>query len=435
MTNAIATQLKSILDRQSELIELGNADDYWQKQLNKAVIIGDAPLYLVFPSNIETLAQIVTQAAQNRWRILICGNGSKLNWGKTANNIQLVVSLQKCARLIEHAVGDLTVTVEAGMKLADLQAVLRSHEQFLPLDPSYPDAATIGGIVATADAGSWRQRYGGVRDLLLGLSFVRADGAVAKAGGRVVKNVAGYDLMKLFTGAYGTLGIISQLTLRTYPLVKSSATMLLTGEASNMAQATQNIRNSGLTPTVLDLLSATVLQQLKLDAEAGLLIRWQTIPESITQQQAAVTAIALQLNLSVNNYQDRGETELHQRCTMATTKPSSNNAVTCKFGILPTAAVNFLQLEQVAKADVAVRIHAGSGVGTLQLNNADEQLIAQMRSHCQQNSGFLTVLDAPPVIKAKLDIWGYQGNALKTMQTIKNQFDPDHILNCDRFIV
>ena len=435
MTSAIATQLKSILDSQTELIELARADDYWQEQINKAVIVNDAPIYLVFPPTREILGQIVKLAKEQQWRILICGNGSKLGWGNRGKNIQLVVSLQKCDRLIEHAIGDLTVTVEAGMKLADLQAKLRSQNQFLPLDPSYPDTATLGGIVATADAGSWRQRYGGVRDLLLGLSFVRADGAVAKAGGRVVKNVAGYDLMKLFTGAYGTLGIISQLTFRTYPLVSTSSTMLLTGQASKLAQATQIIRNSGLTPIALDLLSPAVVEQLGVKGNIGLVMRWETIAESIAQQQEQVVAIAQKLDLKIDSYQDLAANELWHRCATLTTIPSSAAAVTCKFGIIATSAVNFLQLKQVIEADITARIHVSKGVGTLQLAEANEQAIDQIRSYCQQHSGFLTILDAPSWLKQKLDVWGYTGNALKTMQTIKNQFDPQNILNSDRFLV
>ena len=146
-----------------------------------------------------------------------------------------IVSTQKLDRLIAHAVGDLTVTVEAGMKFAKLQEILATAGQFLPLDPAYPDRASIGGIIATADTGSLRHRYGGVRDLLLGITFVRADGKIAKAGGRVVKNVAGYDMMKLFTGAYGTLGILTEVTFRVYPLPTTEGTVILTGAADKLA--------------------------------------------------------------------------------------------------------------------------------------------------------------------------------------------------------
>ena len=437
MTTTIANTIKSIIDRDTELIELSQADVYWQTKINKAIDIdGDGePIYLVFPQTTDILAAIVKQASRERWRILICGNGSKLNWGSSSQNIQLVISTQKCNRLIEHAVGDLTVTVEAGIKLADLQNLLRSQNQFLPIDPSYPDTATLGGIVATADAGSWRQRYGGIRDLLLGLSFVRADGAVAKAGGRVVKNVAGYDLMKLFAGAYGTLGIITQLTFRTYPLTATSQTILLTGKADDIATASQTIRNSGLTPMAMDLLSAGIAEQLGLSKKIGLIARWQTIPKSIKQQIEQVKAIATELDLTTQTTQDRAETDLWQKCATLTCMTNSNTAVTCKIGIAPTAAINFLQLKEVVDRDIAVVIHASSGIGRLQLDPSDGQTIEQMRSQVRENYGFLTILDAPKAIKQLLDVWGYRGNAIQTMQTIKNQFDPQNILNPNRYIV
>ena len=434
MTTAIASKLKSIIDPKTESIELKDADPDWQAKISQAVEEDDVPIYLVFPHTIDILQKIVKQAALERWRILICGNGSKLNWGGLSRNVQLIISTQKCDRLIEHAVGDLTVTVEAGMKLVDLQHNLRSHNQFLPIDPAYSNA-TLGGIVATADTGSWRQRYGGVRDLLLGLSFVRADGEIAKAGGRVVKNVAGYDLMKLFTGAYGTLGIMTQLTFRTYPLIATSQTLLLTGEANSIYQVTQTIRNSGLTPTAIDLLSTAVVEKLGLGKGIGLIVRWQTIPESIRQQREQVLAIAQQLNLSISERQAEAETDLWQRCAAITSLTDLDTAVTCKIGIAPSAAVNFLQLKQIVEGNIAVRVHASSGIGQLQIDSADRSIIKLLRSHCQQNSGFLTVLNASKALKQQVDIWGYSGNALKTMQAIKNQFDPQNILNPDRFLV
>lgn len=435
MTTAIANQLEAIIGDKAELVELDRADAYWRDKLDGAIVGGNRPTYLVFPHNIDTLAAIVKQASRQRWRILICGNGSKLGWGKPMPDTQLIISTQKCDRLIEHAVGDLTVTVEAGMKLTELQAILRSQNQFLPIDPSYPDTATLGGIVATGDAGSWRERYGGIRDLLLGISFVRADGEIAKAGGRVVKNVAGYDLMKLFTGAYGTLGILSQLTFRAFPLISTSQSLLLTGKGEDIAQITQTIRNSGLTPTAMDLLSGSVIQGLGFDGEVGLVARWQTIPESIQQQIGQVKAIAQKLNLATASYQEQEEIDLWHKCARVTTQPSSNLAITCKVGIAPTAAINFLQLKEVVRHKIAVKIHASSGIGQLQLSVSDRQIIDLMRSHCQDNYGFLTILDAPATVRQELDVWGYRGNAIETMQALKNQFDPQNILNSDRFIV
>lgn len=434
MKKAIATQLQSLGNIDTAIIELERAAPYWQELLGKAVINPSNSCCLVFPKTVAEIAAIIKQARQQQWRILICGNGSKLDWGGLSKDIQLVVSTQKCDRLIEHAIGDLTVTVEAGMKLVDLQALLRSHNQFLPIDPVYSETATMGGIVATADTGSWRQRYGGIRDMLLGLSFIRADGAIAKAGGRVVKNVAGYDLMKLFTGSYGTLGLISQLTFRTYPLPESSQTILLTGTPSAIAQATQTIRNSGLTPSTLDLVSASMVQQLALGNDIGLVVRFQTITPSVEQQSAQLEAIAQELNLAVSNYNNSDEISLWQRLSKTIRIPGTTSAIICKIGIAPHKAVDFLrQLPEIGVGNLAI-IHGGSGIGYLQLVGEDIAVIAKMRSHCQQHQGFLTILTAPQPIKEQWDVWGYTGNALKTMQAIKDKFDPNHILNPGRFV-
>ena len=170
------------------------------------------------PVTAAELAELVRSAHHTKSPLSVAGNQSKSDWGGCITGAKTTISTQKLDRLIDHAIGDLTVTVEAGMKFDRLQQILATAQQFLPLDPAYPDRATIGGIIATADAGSLRHRYGGVRDLLLGINFVRADGKMAKAGGRVVKNVAGYDMMKLFTGSYGTLGILTEVTFRVYPL-------------------------------------------------------------------------------------------------------------------------------------------------------------------------------------------------------------------------
>lgn len=434
MRNAIATQLQ-FLNNQLELIEFSQADTYWRQQISKAIEDLTAPPDLVFPQTIETLAAIIKQAQQQQWRILICGNASKLDWGAFTRDIQLVVSTQKCVRLIEHAVGDLTVTVEAGMKLSELQTSLRSQQQFLPIDPLYPETSTIGGIVATADTGSWRQRYGGIRDLVLGLSFIRADGEIAKAGGRVVKNVAGYDLMKLFTGAYGTLGLISQVTFRTYPLPESSQTLLLTGDIEEIARATQSIRNSGLTPTALDLLSLSITQQLTQQNKIGLVIRFQTIAASIDRQSSQVKAIANSLNLTVSSYKNEDEISLWQQLSKTISIPSANTPIICKIGIVPHKAPNFLQeLSAISSDKILAIIHVSSGIGNLSLDGENIDVLTKMRGFFEQNQGFLTILTAPPSIKQQIDVWGYSGNALKTMQTIKRKFDPSNILNPDRFI-
>ncbi|AFZ34997.1 FAD linked oxidase domain protein [Stanieria cyanosphaera PCC 7437] len=429
MTNAIA-QLPSLLNSPVELVALSKANSDWQAKFQQAGIAITDSTYLAFPSTVETLSEIVKQAQRQQWRILICGNGSKLDWGGLVTEIDLVISTQKCNPVIDHAVGDLTVTVAAGVKLTELQDKLALTGQFLPIDPAFPQQATIGGIVATADTGSWRQRYGGVRDLVLGLSIIRADGKIAKAGGRVVKNVAGYDLMKLFTGSYGTLGIISQVTLRTFPLPEASQTMVLRGEVDRLTQAAQTLRSSSLTPTKADLISSSAMNRLGIAKEMGLIVRFQTINASIAQQSSQLAEIAQQLHLQVSYYQDRDESDLWQRLLEIIRIPSSQEAIICKIGIVPNQAVKLLNNLN----DGLAMIHLGSGLGHWQLEEEDLVILAKMRPLCEQNRGFLTILTAPQSTKQQLEVWGYTGNSIKMMQTIKHKFDPNQILNPGRFV-
>ena len=260
--------------------------------------INDISLPIRMPKIAAELAELVTLAHRDRLPFIVAGNSSKLDWGGIVDGAKTIVSTQKLDRLIAHAVGDLTITVEAGMPFARLQSILATEGQFLPLDPAYPDRSTIGGIIATADTGALRHRYGGVRDLLLGISFVRADGKIAKAGGRVVKNVAGYDMMKLFTGSYGTLGILTEVTLRVYPLPTTTGTVVLTGAVEGLEQAAKILLASTLTPIAADVLSTAFSQQLELGNTPSLVVKFATIPESIAQQSAQLLDIAKSLGLT-----------------------------------------------------------------------------------------------------------------------------------------
>src|ERR687885_765143 len=293
---AIAQKLASIVS-ESAICDWEHLPSMCQERLKRANPSENIPSCMVYPHTVEELKSVMSCAHSNGWSVLPCGSGSKLGWGGIGKNIDLVVSTERLNRVIEHAVGDLTVTVEAGVKFADLQEILIKTSQFLPLEPAYPQDATIGGIVATADSGSLRHRYGGVRDMLLGISFVRSDGQIAKAGGRVVKNVAGYDFIKLFLRSYGTLGILTEVTFRVYPVQEASGTVVLIGEKEAIVSATKTLLASALTPTAVDLLSTQLVTQLSLGQGMGLIIRFQSVKESVKEQSSRLLEVGQKLGL------------------------------------------------------------------------------------------------------------------------------------------
>lgn len=415
-----------------------DTDQTKKQQISQAIAPNTTINCIVYPQTQAELSAIVTCCAKNNWAILPCGSGSKLHWGGLVKVDQtthkqgiIVVSSDRLNSLIEHAVGDLTVTVEAGMKYSELQETLAKTGQFLAIDPAYPETATIGGIIATADTGSLRQRYRGMRDMLLGISFVRSDGKIAKAGGRVVKNVAGYDLMKLFTGSYGTLGIISQVTMRVYPQPKASGTVVLVGEADKIAKATQTLLSSALTPIAVDLLSTKLVEKLDLGKGMGLMVRFQSILESVEQQSNRLLEVGDNLGLNSKCYHDY-EGELWQTLKQQIWHSQQNSQIICKIGVMPTETVD--TLNQIALETGLGLIHAGSGLGILNFDSVTPEKILELRRWCESKSGFLTILTAPLEIKEKLDVWGYNGNGVEIMRRIKQQFDSQNIFNPHSFV-
>jgi glycolate oxidase FAD binding subunit len=188
-------------------------------------VCGVVPELYVEPANETELARVLEYASRAGMLVTPRGSGTKLDWGATPQAIDLMISTAKLARILEHAPGDMTVTVEAGVSIAQLQSALSLHRQRLALDPLWPERATVGGVIATNDSGASRVRYGSIRDLIIGITVVLGNGTVAKSGGKVVKNVAGYDLPKLMSGALGTLGIITKAVFRLHPLPAESRTL------------------------------------------------------------------------------------------------------------------------------------------------------------------------------------------------------------------
>lgn len=395
------------------------------------------PQAVVYPASEAQLAEVMTCAHQNQWRVLPCGNGSKVTWGGLAEGIDLVISTARLNRIIDHAVGDMTLTAQAGLTLADLSPPLAAVNQFLPLDPAYPQRATLGGIVATGDTGALRQRYGGVRDLLIGLSFVRYDGQIAKAGGRVVKNVAGYDLMKLFTGSYGSLGIISQLTFRLFPRQESSKTLVMAGELAPIQTLTEAVRRSSFTPVALDVLSPALAAALGGPASLTLAARFQSIAPGVEEQIAALRQM-LPADLTVRELSAEADQRFWDEANhrIFSSQPLASPALKAKVGLLPTEIWPFLvQLESLDPQSLA-RIHAGSGIGTLSLNpeHSHADGLEKLRTCCTMAQGYLVLLEAPPELKTTVKVWGDIGPALAPMQAIKAQFDPHRRLSPGRFV-
>jgi glycolate oxidase FAD binding subunit len=215
-------------------------------------IAGVQPKVLVAPSNERELVEVLRLSNEAGLAVIPCGGGTKHGWGNPPSRADLVLSTARLNEITEHAWADLTVTVEAGCTIEKLQETLAQHGQRLALDPLWPEKATVGGVLSSNDSGALRLRFGALRDLIIGVTLALPDGTLASSGGKVVKNVAGYDLPKLATGALGTLGVITRAVFRLHPLprhTRSFSVATSTGEETR--RFIQAVQNSKLAHTAL----------------------------------------------------------------------------------------------------------------------------------------------------------------------------------------
>jgi glycolate oxidase FAD binding subunit len=216
-------------------------------------VAGTQARYVAEPASTTEAAALLRAAAGLGLTVVARGTGSRLDWATAPGTCDLIIDTGRLDKILEHTAGDLVVSVQAGVRLGDLASVLAAAGQRLALDPP-GSTGTIGGVIATGAAGPLRYRYGSPRDLLIGITVVRADGTIAKAGGKVVKNVAGYDIGKLFAGSYGTLGLITEATFRLHPLPESTAWVTLDcPDPASAAAAVRAIADSPVTPSAIEL--------------------------------------------------------------------------------------------------------------------------------------------------------------------------------------
>jgi glycolate oxidase FAD binding subunit len=235
------------------MVELGRAGTPMD------AIAGIVPSFVFEPGDEQEASLILRNADRDGLSVIPAGGGTKVDWGNPPRRADVMLSTRRLNRVIEHAWADLTVTVQAGCTIANLQRTLAQHGQRLAVDPLWPERATIGGILSTNDSGALRLAYGALRDLIIGVTLVLADGTIASSGGKVVKNVAGYDLPKLVTGGLGTLGVITRVVFRLHPLPRNSRTLSISvPDAAAMQRVISAILSAQLAPAAVQARNGTV---------------------------------------------------------------------------------------------------------------------------------------------------------------------------------
>ena len=386
-------------------------------------------LPVVEPADAAGLASALAEARAAGKAVLPRGGGTKTDWGNPPRAADMILSTRKLNRVLEHAAGDLTATVEAGCTITALQRALTAGGQQLAIDPLWPDQATVGGVLATNDNGSLRGAYGSLRDLIIGMTVALADGTLARSGGKVVKNVAGYDLPKLMVGAFGTLGVITQATFRLHPLPQMTRTLCFLSAMETFQELVQAmIACTGLVAAV----------EFELD-------RREKPAALVRVEGPAAVAIEAKVKQVSNAAFDAGAESSDCPGASGAARQSlhdrARTGLVCRVSVLPSnipdlcACLTQLPSGTVKDGRCVVDM---AGVGVLRLDFASPRAVAetlhQLRRALQPAGGTVVVLRCPDEVRGQIDAWGDAGDALPLMRRVKEQFDPTAVLNPGRFV-
>jgi glycolate oxidase FAD binding subunit len=407
------------------------------------------PQLVVAPGDEPQLARILKAANDAGLAVIPRGGGTKLAWGNPPQRANEILSTARFSAVVELAHSDLTVTVETGCTLKQLAETLAKENQRLALDSLWPSRATIGGILSTNDSGALRLRFGSLRDLVIGVTLALADGTLAKSGGKVVKNVAGYDLPKLVTGALGTLGVITQATFRLHPMPKESRTVsCLARDARDAQRLVLEIQDSKLAHSALQVRFVESMQP-QIDVlfeatEAGCAAQAEQLknilaPATVIDSGPAVWKARQELySEATTNLAEMGRSGAAPVHDLAGTSTQTTSAL-AKISVLPTQIAETYEAFATNAAANRVRFNAvfyAFGIGTVYLAGAPNDLAAvlkNLRGKVEQLGGSLVIAHRPDTMP-RLDAWGSAGDALSLMRAVKQQFDPKSTLNPGRFV-
>jgi len=412
--------------------------------LSAYAVEGRTPEAAVFPGSVDEVSAVVACAAEAEVPVMPWGGGTSASLGTPPARPGIVLGLRRLDRLVEHEPGDLTATVEAGLTLARLQATLRERGQWLSLDPDGPDRATVGGIVAANGSGPRRHLYGTARDVVIGVTVVTADGAVVRGGGKVVKNVAGYDLPKLFVGSYGTLGVIVEVTTKLRPLPDAEKLVGVGFERlKDMGIAARAIMASDLIPNALELLDGEASRALGLGTSPSLVAGFDGLAEQVTWQYAEIERLVAPLG-----GQEARElpAETWGKLGTAARAAVETPAAVMTLAVLPAQVAEVMEqgggAARARGLASAWTAHAGVGVVCAALASpraAQEAapiaaVLGEWREIARAAGGHATLEWAPLALKGEVAVWDDPGAAGRLMQRIKAQLDPKNILNPGRFV-
>ena len=448
--DGLATALQSAVGADALLTETASA---------AYAIDGRAPTLVVLPADEEQITTVLRLADAHHATVFLRGGGNHMMLGNPPERVDLVLSLQRLQQQIAYEPGDMTTTVQAGHRLADLQRTLGAQGQFLALDPPAAATTTVGGMVAANRSGPRRLLYGSARDLLLGTTVITIDGTRTKAGGRVVKNVTGYDLNKLYIGSLGTLAVLVELTFKVHPLPPGEQTLGIGFSThADMESLTQAVMQLPLRLNSLTVVNAAAVSAIAPDDDLSmpdtpylLLTRVEGTPQIAARQIQRITDALQHLSpigeTTTQTWEDDAQTYLWRRVeefsvALPATRPHS---VMSKISVPISNVPALCEAVQTAATQTGatwpVLAHAGHGIAYVHIPIADAAATSDALQHvhaldaCVASvQGRRVIEHAPVALKRRCDVWGSPGDDFALMRAIKQSFDPHNRLNPGRFL-
>lgn len=401
---------------------------------------GAIPQVVARPRSIEQVVEAVRLVRERKGGLIACGKGERLAIGARPRRYDVALAMGEIRAVQSHRAEDMTVTVEAGMSLTSLDRELAKNDQCLPFDPAAAELTTVGGLIAADAAGPLRHRHGKVRDYLLGVELVSGAGQVVRAGGKVVKNVAGYDVSKLVVGSFGTLGVIVSATFKTRPRPRSRAVYVWEcGDVGEAIGRAVGLDRGTCVPAFLEALNEAACEAVSLEGTAALLIGLQGSAAEVEDQAKRLFAATAGATRRWPPHTEEGALQAMRNFAL----PIHEDALVAKAAVPPTLLADLMvRLEGEAKsrgAVVEISAHAAIGVARCQILAAARteqvQLIAEwLRLAARQRGGAVVYEAIPDPLCGKIDPWGFAGRAVRLMRGVKSAFDPDGIMSPGRFV-
>ena len=418
-----------------------NPEDY--------VIDGVAPSVAVRPATVEAVSAVMPAAHGAGAAVILWGGGTRIAMGNMPRRYDVALDLTRLNSIIAHNHGDLTATVQAGVTVAALRRALAEHGQFLAIDPPLPDTATVGGTLAVGNSGPLKWQYGSVRDTVIGMKVVQADGVVTKSGGQVVKNVSGYDMARLHIGGLGTLGVIVEVSVKLTPLPHHETTVVASYDtATDAIRASLDIFEGDVPPLALMVIDAEAAARFgNPDRAHHLAVRLGGRTKTVDRMVSEATAAAKRRGCrSVDELDGHAASSLWRRAADFGWDEATIPTVGVRASVTPASVGSLwagLQSQETAPgARLALVGHPAHGVvqacwyhdGAQPDDEAVRAFILSVREAVRSEGGNMVVETCPPAVKAGLDVWDDVGDQIAVMRSLKDQYDPERILSPGRYV-